>query len=113
MTPTEDYILQNIIAIRNKKGFSQDYLATQLGISQSGYNHIEKGGRRFTVAMLLRIAIVFEMHVIDIILYPSAYTGSSTEEEVKATLTVELKKDKKDQVLKLVFGDNNLEILNK
>lgn len=28
-------------------------------------------------------------------------------------LTIELKKEKKDQVLKLIFGDNNLEIINK
>lgn len=35
------------------------------------------------------------------------------EDNLKATLTIELKKEKKDQVLKLVFGENNLEILNK
>ena len=35
------------------------------------------------------------------------------ENELKATLTIELTKEKKDQVLKLVFGENNLEILNK
>lgn len=36
-----------------------------------------------------------------------------TEDDLKATLTIELKKEKKEQVLKLVFGENNLEILNK
>lgn len=35
------------------------------------------------------------------------------DSDVKATLTIELKKEKKEQVLKLVFGDNNLEILTK
>lgn len=35
------------------------------------------------------------------------------EEPVEAILQIKLKKDKKDQVLKLVFGDNNIEILNK
>lgn len=33
--------------------------------------------------------------------------------ELKATLQIELTKAKKDQVLKLVFGENNLEIFNK
>lgn len=33
--------------------------------------------------------------------------------DIKAVLTIELKKEKKEQVLRLVFGDNNLEILNK
>ena len=35
------------------------------------------------------------------------------KQEVKATLTIELKKEKRDEVLRLVFGDTNLEILNK
>lgn len=33
--------------------------------------------------------------------------------ELKATLQIELTKAKKDQVLKLIFGENNLEILNR
>ena len=37
----------------------------------------------------------------------------NTTEEIKAVLTIELKREKKEQVLRLVFGDNNLEILNK
>lgn len=38
----------------------------------------------------------------------------STEEKepIKATLQIELSQDKKDQVLRIVFGDNNLKILN-
>ncbi len=35
------------------------------------------------------------------------------EEPVKAVLQIELQEEKKDQVLKLVFGENNLEILNR
>ncbi len=35
------------------------------------------------------------------------------QEPIEATLQIKLKREKKDQVLKLVFGENNLEILNK
>ncbi len=35
------------------------------------------------------------------------------EEPVEAILQIRLRKEKKDQVLRLVFGDNNIEILNK
>ena len=35
------------------------------------------------------------------------------DEPVEAVLQIKLKKDKKDQVLKLVFGENNIEILNR
>lgn len=41
------------------------------------------------------------------------YCNKSYDSDIKATLTIELKKEKKEQVLKLVFGENNLEILNK
>lgn len=34
-------------------------------------------------------------------------------QEVKATLTIELGKEKKDQVFRFVFGENNIELLNK
>jgi transcriptional regulator with XRE-family HTH domain len=112
MEPTEDKILANIIAIRNKKGFSQDYMASKIGLKQSGYGLIERGDRRLQVFTLLQIALVFEVHVVDLILYPTEFSTREVD-DIKATLTVELKKDKKDQVLKLVFGDNNLEILNK
>lgn len=35
------------------------------------------------------------------------------DEPMEAILQVRLRKDKKDQVLKLVFGENNIEILNR
>lgn len=112
MKLTEDQILSNIIAIRNKRGYSQEYLASKIGMKQAGYGHIEKGDRRLPVSLLLQIAVALDVHVVDIFLYPNKFT-TEADDDVKATLTVELKKDKKEQVLKLVFGENNLEILNK
>jgi hypothetical protein len=59
------------------------------------------------------------MDVINIITYPKKYVDSSSVLEnvlcidEKVVLQIELKKEKKDQVLKLVFGENNVEILNK
>ncbi len=40
-------------------------------------------------------------------------TQELEQEPIEATLQIKLKRDKKDQVLKLVFGENNLEILNR
>ena len=55
------------------------------------------------------------MSVIDILTYPKIFveSTSNTLEPVEAILQIRLQKDKKDQVLKLVFGENNLEILNR
>ncbi len=113
MELTEQQILSNIIAIRNKRGYSQEYLASKIGMKQSGYGHIEKGDRRLPVSLLLQIAVALDVHVVDIIIYPHNFSPGDTDGDLKATLTVELKKDKKDQVLRLVFGEHNLEILNK
>lgn len=105
-------ILQNILKIRVNKGFSQQVVAQNLGIEQSSYSLIENGKRELTVERLLQIAMILGVDVIDIISYPN--TGySNSNDEVKAILQIELKKDKKEQVMKLIFGDNNLEILNK
>ena len=61
------------------------------------------------------ISNVLGISVIDLITYPKKYVekNSSEEEPVEAILQIKLKRDKKEQVLKLVFGDNNIEILNK
>lgn len=110
-----DDLLKNIYQIRSKLGFSQEYMASQLGIKQSGYAMIEKGSRELKYSTLSQIAIVFKMDVIDVIKYPEKYASISQNRvstgDIKAILQIELSKDKKDQVLKLVFGDNNLEIL--
>ena len=111
MDVTEQQILANIIAIRNKKGFSQDYMASKIGLKQSGYGLIERGERRLQVSTLIQIALAFEMHVVDLILFPNSFI-SSMDDKIKASLTIELTKEKKDQVLKLVFGETNIEILD-
>ena len=55
------------------------------------------------------------MSEIDILTYPEKYVKvqSAEAEPVEAVLQIKLKQDKKDQVLRLIFGDNNIEILNK
>lgn len=111
---TEKEILKNIAIIRKKLGYSQEYLASKIGMEQPGYALIERGERGLSVSRLLQIANAFNLNVIDIILHnvEDKYIKEK-DSEVKAQLTIELKADKRDQVLKLVFGENNLEILNK
>ena len=61
-----------------------------------------------------KIAAGLSLREIDLITWPDVYVPqqSPEAEPLEATLQIKLKKDKKDQVLKLVFGENNLEILN-
>ncbi len=111
----EEIVIRNIIQIRNSQGLTKRSMAETLNINEASYGRIESGKIALSYSQLAKIASIFQMSVIDIISYPDKYVKHelSGEEPVEAVLQIRLKKDKKDQVLKLVFGDNNIEILNK
>ena len=106
-------VVKNIREIRLQKSISQSAIADELGVAV--ISNIEKGKRELRVSELEKIAKVLRMSVIDILTYPKIFveSTSNTLEPVEAILQIRLQKDKKDQVLKLVFGENNLEILNR
>ena len=108
-------IIGNIKELRIQKSVNQQEIADALGVDVSVVSNIEKGKRELKVKELEIIANVLGVSVIDLITYPKKYVEKTTndDEPVEAVLQIKLKKDKKDQVLKLVFGENNIEILNK
>ena len=103
--------------IRETNGLSQKELTEKVNKSQSAYARIELGKTKIDFDTLADFASVFSLSVIDVITYPEKWGplgGPQKDEAVtKVVLQIELKKEKKDQVMKLVFGDNNIEILNK
>lgn len=111
----EEKLIQNIVKIRNSKGFTKRSMAEALNINEASYGRIENGKISLSYRQLAQIARCFDMSVIDVISYPYKYVKSdaASDEPVEAILQIKLKKDKKDQVLRLVFGENNIEILNK
>ena len=95
-------ILENIDTIRRNRGYSQEYLAMQIGMKQAGFSLIMSGERELKYNTLLQIANALQMSVIDVITFPDKYVmakgnGTSTE----AVLQIKLDSDKKDQILKL------------
>lgn len=111
----ENEVIKNIIQIRNLQGITKRSMAEALDINEASYGRIESGKIALAYNMLAKIASVFNLSVVDVITYPDKFEKKEIigEEPVEAILQIKLKKDKKDQVLKLVFGDNNIEILNK
>lgn len=110
-------INQTILELRENKGATQSQVGEYLGLDASGYGKLERGVTDITLTKLEKLAQFYGMSVIDLLAYPDKYVplssiGSVAVEE-KVALTIELKKEKKEQVLRLVFGDNNLEIFNK
>jgi Predicted transcriptional regulator with C-terminal CBS domains len=108
-------IIENIKEIRLKKGLTQQALADALEADLSAISKLESGKRELKYNELAIIATELNMSVIDIITYPDVYVKKDDRksEPVEAILQIKLQSDKKEQILKLVFGDHDLEILNK
>ncbi len=100
---TETKILKNIITIRNKRGFSQEYVASKIGMKQSGYGLIERGIRSLNIATLLQIAIVLETDIVNIITYPKKYVNENLlEKSDKILVTFEVSPDNREELLKMI-----------
>ena len=119
-------VVNTLRKIINDKGLAQYVAAEMVGTSASQFSKILSGEVQLSLWHVSNFATSLNMSIIDIFTYPDIYVkkqnGEIAEElsvyrkppdEVKATLTIELKKDKRDEVLKLLFGDKNIEILNK
>lgn len=108
-------ILDNVRKIQRERNLTQAAIADYIETSPSQMSKILKGDVKMTIEQISKFASAMSMREIDVITYPDRYVPASAPEAepLEATLQIKLKKDKKDQVLKLVFGENNLEILNK
>lgn len=60
-------ITLKIKRLRKTKGYSQEYMARQLGITQSAYCKMEKNDRMINFQNFDKIASIFEMKPVDII----------------------------------------------
>ena len=99
------------------KGLSQRALAEFADTSPSQFSRIMNGELAISLQHISNIATALHMKVVDLYTYPEVYrdklNGENESAPVEAVLQIRLKSDKRDQVLNLIFGDNNLEILNK
>ncbi|WP_333600819.1 helix-turn-helix domain-containing protein [Flavobacterium sp.] len=57
-------ILIKITFKRLEKKFTQDYMASQLGISQSYYNKIEGGKKTISIIMLFQIIDILDIDIV-------------------------------------------------
>lgn len=112
-------IREKILLLRKESGFSQQQMVNEMQnmtdgveINQSKYARFEKGKSKIDLEFLILFCKTLNLSLKQFFIYPDTI-NDNTEEEVKAVIQIELKKDKKDQVLKLIFGENNLEILNR
>lgn len=112
---SEETLIQNIVKIRSSKGLTKRRMAEALNLNEASYGRIENGKVALSYSQLAKIASVLGMSVIDVISWPDRYVKAEKKEDepVEAILQIRLRKEKKEQVLKLVFGENDIEILNR
>ena len=59
-------IVKKIKQLRIYKGYSQEYIAEKIGISQRAYSKLENCHTRMTISRLNTIAKVLEVEVVDL-----------------------------------------------
>ena len=104
-------VIKNIRIIRESKGYSQEWVADEMNKTQSSYARIERGATKIDLDTLFAFAKVMGISVIDVISYPKKMVEEGETMNIEAILQLRLTKAKKEEVLKIVFGENNLELL--
>lgn len=104
-------VLDNIRKLMNDRNLKQVAIGEMMGASEGTTSKIFSGNASLTIDHLANLARELSISVTDILTYSDKKKVEN--DPVEAVLQIKLKKDKKDQVLKLIFGENNIEILNK
>lgn len=61
-------ILKNLIKIRESKDISQDYVANELGITQSAYAKLESNTNNISLQKLIEICEIIEIDILNLII---------------------------------------------
>ncbi|MDY5632500.1 MAG: helix-turn-helix transcriptional regulator [Bacteroidaceae bacterium] len=101
----------NEIFLRVKdKGLSQAQFADAIGLKRQNVKKTVFDKESVDTNLLCRISEVLDCNFFD---YYKSNTDYDKQQELRATLTIELGKERKDKTFRFVFGENNIEILNK
>lgn len=108
-------VVKNIFKIRREKGISQEFIANALQVDTAVVSNIENGKRELKVKELEIIAKALEVDVLYLLTYPHIYIKKEKDhsEPVEAVLQLKLTGEKRNKVLKLIFGDNKWDFLDK
>lgn len=90
------HIADNIRKMRELRNFTQDYMATQLGITQAGYSKIESGTTDITFSKIEEIAQILNVTPTDLVAFDSQkYFNSfnNVEGSNNGSVIIEMKSD--------------------
>lgn len=98
-----------------ERGMSKAKFAELLGIARQNIEKTVFQKHSLDTDLLCNISEVLNCNFFDY--YKSSTSCNkidyTNQKEIKATITIEMGAEKKEQILRFVFGENNIEILNK
>lgn len=111
----EAKVAQNVRRAMSAAGSYQSRLAIEADIPAAALSKMLNGDQHLTLDALSKIARALSLREIDLITWPERYerAGDMEAGPTEVLLQMRLTKEKREQVMKLVFGENNIEILNK
>lgn len=99
-------IHDNIREIRTQKGLTQSVISDALHCDLSVVSNMELGKREIKCSELEIIANALGVSVVDLVTWPVKYIPAhSAGDAIRTVLQIELTKDKQDQVLNIVLGE--------
>ncbi len=109
-----EVILNNLRKIMNDKNLTQSVMASYAKTTPSQFSKIMSGSVQLSLSQLSNIATSLAMREIDLITYPEVYVSRdnlSEKDSVEAVLQIKLRKERKEEVLKLLFGNTDIDLL--
>lgn len=93
------------------KGLSDAAFAKLIGMQRQNVKKTVFEKRSLDTELLCTISEVLECNLFD---YFKSNTNDDTKKtELRATLSIEMGQEKQDKTIRFVFGENDIEILNK
>lgn len=98
-------IIENIKRIRKQKGYSHEYVAHELGLSQAAYTKLEKNETKLTVERLYKLAEILEVQVAELLEIKSTNQFNQTNKENATAYlqqTANFYQENKEQTQKII-----------
>ena len=110
-----EQVVERLRKLLNDRGLKQNSLAEFIDRDESSVSKIFNGKAKLGLDQLANIASHLGVSVIDILTYPDKYEPAKgpADEPSEVFIQLKLKKEKKEQVLKLLYGEHDIEIFNK
>ncbi len=99
-----------VLSILQDRGIAKAQFAKDLGMKRQNIDKVLFSKTDLRTDLVIQISELLGVNLFDY--YSDVVTTAKEEEEVKATLTIEMGQRKSQKAFKLLFGENEIEIID-